>query len=104
MEREDKVRARAHAIWESEGQPSGRDQEHWEQAAQEIERQDALSMDDVAPSADAAPSDAGSSTDAAIVNTAPVAKKAPARRTLKAKQPTQSDARATKRGQGKAKT
>jgi hypothetical protein len=32
----DKLRARAYAIWEAEGRPSGREQEHWDQARREI--------------------------------------------------------------------
>lgn len=35
-EQEKKIRARAHAIWLEEGSPSGRDQDHWEQAEREI--------------------------------------------------------------------
>ncbi|MFZ5676370.1 MAG: DUF2934 domain-containing protein [Pseudomonadota bacterium] len=31
------IRQRAYAIWESEGKPIGRDQEHWERASREIE-------------------------------------------------------------------
>ncbi|MBV9704011.1 MAG: DUF2934 domain-containing protein, partial [Methylobacteriaceae bacterium] len=26
---EDRIRARAHQIWEEEGRPEGRDREHW---------------------------------------------------------------------------
>jgi hypothetical protein len=32
-----KIRERAHKIWEAEGRPHGRDREHWERAAREIE-------------------------------------------------------------------
>jgi len=39
--KEDKIRERAHAIWERDGRPSGRDREHWEQAAREIEAETA---------------------------------------------------------------
>lgn len=35
--REDRIRHRAHEIWESEGRPDGRDTEHWQQAALEME-------------------------------------------------------------------
>ncbi|SDH16432.1 DUF2934 domain-containing protein [Pelagibacterium luteolum] len=34
---EDRIRQRAHEIWLQEGQPSGRENEHWEQAKGEIE-------------------------------------------------------------------
>lgn len=37
MEREQRIRERAHAIWEREGRPDGREREHWEQAAAEID-------------------------------------------------------------------
>lgn len=33
---EKQVRARAHAIWEAEGRPDGRELAHWEQAAREL--------------------------------------------------------------------
>lgn len=38
-ERDRRIRDRAHAIWEAEGRPHGRDQEHWRQAAEEIDRE-----------------------------------------------------------------
>ena len=38
-ERDQRIRDRAHAIWEAEGRPHGRDQEHWRQAAEEIARE-----------------------------------------------------------------
>lgn len=34
-DRERRVRDRAYEIWESEGRPSGREREHWEQAERE---------------------------------------------------------------------
>jgi hypothetical protein len=37
MDREERIRQRAHEIWEREGRPEGREQEHWDQAVQEIE-------------------------------------------------------------------
>ncbi|HET8726131.1 MAG TPA: DUF2934 domain-containing protein [Alphaproteobacteria bacterium] len=33
---EEKIRARAYAIWEREGYPEGRDQDHWMQALREL--------------------------------------------------------------------
>jgi hypothetical protein len=33
---EEKIRARAHAIWEREGRPEGQDLAHWQQAESEI--------------------------------------------------------------------
>jgi hypothetical protein len=35
-ELEQRILERAHQIWEEEGRPHGRDQEHWRQAEQEI--------------------------------------------------------------------
>jgi hypothetical protein len=40
-DREERIRARAHQLWESEGRPSGREAEHWEQARREIEAEEA---------------------------------------------------------------
>ncbi|PBC02781.1 DUF2934 domain-containing protein [Mesorhizobium sp. WSM3860] len=37
MDREERIRRRAHEIWERAGRPEGRQQEHWDQAVQEIE-------------------------------------------------------------------
>ncbi|MGK2911612.1 MAG: DUF2934 domain-containing protein [Sphingobium sp.] len=36
---EKKIRERAHAIWLEEGSPSGREQDHWEQAEREVTAQ-----------------------------------------------------------------
>jgi hypothetical protein len=35
-EREERVARRAYAIWESEGRPGGRADEHWELASEEV--------------------------------------------------------------------
>lgn len=37
MGREERVRERAHGIWEDEGRPFGRHQEHWQRACGEID-------------------------------------------------------------------
>jgi hypothetical protein len=37
QQRDRLIRERAYSIWELEGSPSGRHQEHWDQAAREIE-------------------------------------------------------------------
>lgn len=42
-DREEKIRARAHEIWEHEGRPAGRADLHWEQARREIEFESARS-------------------------------------------------------------
>lgn len=38
-DREQKIRERAHALWKSEGEPHGRDEDHWHRAAQEVDRE-----------------------------------------------------------------
>ena len=35
-EREDRIRQRAHQLWEEQGRPEGRHDEHWSQASSEI--------------------------------------------------------------------
>ncbi len=35
-DREEQIRARAHALWEAEGKPHGKDALHWDQAAREL--------------------------------------------------------------------
>ena len=35
-ERENKVRDRAYALWQAEGEPHGRDRDHWTQAELEL--------------------------------------------------------------------
>jgi hypothetical protein len=39
--REERIRQRAHELWEQEGRPEGRAQDHWERAAQDLDREDA---------------------------------------------------------------
>jgi hypothetical protein len=41
-DRENRVRERAHRIWEDEGRPEGRDADHWRRAEVEIEQEHAL--------------------------------------------------------------
>lgn len=36
-DREQKIRERAHAIWQDEGQPHGRHDDHWDQASREFD-------------------------------------------------------------------
>lgn len=36
-DREHKIRQRAYGIWEEEGHPHGREQEHWHRAVREVE-------------------------------------------------------------------
>jgi len=57
MDREEQIRARAHSIWEQEGQPESRSSEHWERAEREID-------------ADAAEQGGNEETGAALASTA----------------------------------
>jgi Protein of unknown function (DUF2934) len=40
-DREERIRQRAHEIWEREGRPHGADRRHWDQASEEIRAEDA---------------------------------------------------------------
>ena len=53
MPDEDRIRRRAHAIWEREGRPDGRQQEHWAQARRAIEAEERTAP--LRAAADAAP-------------------------------------------------
>ncbi len=37
MDKEERIRQRAYALWEQEGRPEGRQEEHWQRARDEIE-------------------------------------------------------------------
>ncbi len=39
-DREEKIRQRAYELWEAEGRPEGRQAEHWQRAAREIEAEE----------------------------------------------------------------
>ena len=54
-DRQERIRKRAHAIWESHGRPDGSDREHWEQATREIDAQDASAKAKKPAAAKAAP-------------------------------------------------
>lgn len=41
-EREERIRQRAHQIWEREGRPGGREDAHWEQAAREVAAEETI--------------------------------------------------------------
>jgi hypothetical protein len=38
--REERIKAKAHALWEADGKPEGRDREHWEQAAKLVDEEE----------------------------------------------------------------
>ena len=40
-DREERIRQRAHRLWEEAGRPEGAAQDHWERAAQDLDREDA---------------------------------------------------------------
>jgi hypothetical protein len=44
-EREQKIRERAHALWEQEGSPEGRHAEHWATAEREFDKDEAGAVD-----------------------------------------------------------
>ncbi|WP_137933786.1 DUF2934 domain-containing protein [Mesorhizobium comanense] len=39
-DRQERIRNRAHQIWQEEGQPAGQHERHWHQAAADIDRED----------------------------------------------------------------
>ena len=47
-DREDRVRQRAHEIWERDGRPHGHDKKHWEQASNEIDAEEGAKPADAA--------------------------------------------------------
>jgi len=60
MSREDRIRAKAHELWEADGKPKGREQDHWAEAERLIDaeaREDERARQrgpgiDIAPSAE----------------------------------------------------
>jgi hypothetical protein len=82
--REEKIRARAHELWELEGRPEGADERHWLQAAAEVDAapkkpsaSKAPAKKAAAPKVSAAKTDASKKTAAAK---APAAKKPTAKK------------------------
>ncbi|TGQ66644.1 MAG: DUF2934 domain-containing protein [Mesorhizobium sp.] len=39
-DRQERIRNRAHQIWQEEGQPAGQHERHWHQAAADVDRED----------------------------------------------------------------
>lgn len=37
MDHDDNIRTRAHQLWEEEGQPDGRHEDHWKRAKEELD-------------------------------------------------------------------
>ena len=50
-DKQDRIRQRAHAIWEGQGRPEGQDREHWAQATREIEAEETATKKPAAKSA-----------------------------------------------------
>jgi len=78
--REDRIRDRAHALWLQEGQPSGQEQRHWEQALAEVDAEDAPAAKPAkkapAPKKAAAPKKSAATTSGAAPAVAKVSKDA----------------------------
>jgi hypothetical protein len=73
QDREERVRRRAHEIWEQEGRPEGRHEDHWRQAREEIDREsppEARSLGSAAQS-DLIPEERGSERAGSLVDTGP---------------------------------
>jgi Protein of unknown function (DUF2934) len=79
-DKEERIRIRAHQIWEREGRQHGQDQRHWEQARREIE--------DEEPTGDKTNSVAGPAAgDGSEAETTPVSGTTTKRRKPRAKKP-----------------
>lgn len=72
IDRQDRIRHRAHAIWEKQGRPHGADYQHWDQATREVDAEDAAAKK---PAAKASVSKPAKSA----VKAAGTVKKAPAK-------------------------
>jgi hypothetical protein len=46
-ERKNRIRARAHSLWENEGRPNSRHMDHWLQAEREIDKEGEVEGDDL---------------------------------------------------------
>ena len=84
--KDDRIRERAHALWLQEGQPSGHEQRHWEQASAEVDAEDAPAAEPAKKATTrkaAAPKKSAATTSGAAPAIAKVskdAKKAPAKK------------------------
>jgi hypothetical protein len=52
---EERIRQRAYQIWEEDGQPEGREHEHWERAVREIEAEEKADESEASDPAEAEP-------------------------------------------------
>lgn len=74
-DRQHRIRQRAHAIWERHGHPHGADREHWHQATQEIDAEDAAAAKKPARAAKAKTNSAASAPAKAAAASKPAAKR-----------------------------
>ncbi|HEV7246095.1 MAG TPA: DUF2934 domain-containing protein [Shinella sp.] len=68
-DREEKIRKRAHELWQQEGEPHGKPDDHWFQAAREIDQGDGEIEGDDVPNLAAVREAARQHTDAFVVKT-----------------------------------
>lgn len=52
-DRHERIKQRAYELWESQGRPDGKEQEHWEQASQELQFEEFDDADDLSQIPDA---------------------------------------------------
>jgi hypothetical protein len=50
-QKQTRIEQRAYALWQAEGQPDGRHEEHWQRAAREIETEETAGIAGTAPRA-----------------------------------------------------
>lgn len=75
-ERENKVRDRAYALWQAEGEPHGRDRDHWTQAELELGDDDSAAAEPAdSPAADTPLTDTQDTAPAAEPADSPAAPK-----------------------------
>ena len=72
----EKIRKRAHLIWERQGRPHGRAEQHWEQAVHEIENEEAARVRAVADGAEKTSASGGDADKSAATDSAPDAPEA----------------------------
>ena len=66
-EREDRIRERAHELWQQEGTPDGKPDDHWYRAEREIDQGDGEIEGDDVPNLDALREAARQHTDTFVV-------------------------------------
>jgi hypothetical protein len=92
-ERDDRIRQRAYEIWQQEGEPDGREREHWERACRDIDDEErtafSLTTGQGAGSAPASQTQAGRSSGIQPQGTSPGRGTAAAGSADGSRQPTQ---------------